>query len=268
MPYEEQMKRNKHAWDEVTPIHQSYRHGQEEFFRNGGNLLDIVEMQHLPGLKGKEVAHLCCNCGQDTLSLVNLGAKCTGFDISGKAIDEARKLSNMSGVQANFVKSNVLDLPRSYHEKFDIVYLSRGVLVWIPDLKMLMKNAAALLRKDGILFLYDQHPFTHIFDSDSYPLKVAYNYFNKEPEEFRGLDYIGGKTYEASSNYQFMVRLSDLLNGMAENKLNIIKLIEFEHSMFQQFPGMQKREDGLFYFSDEASQPRIPLMLMVKAVKV
>lgn len=267
LPFERQMKANESAWNEVIPIHQSHREGQEEYFRNRGCLLDETERKRLPDLKDKNVAHLCCNCGQDTLSLVNLGANCTGFDLSLEAIKEARRLSENSGVKADFVHSNVLDIPEAYFGRFDLVYISRGALVWIPDLKLLMKNVSALLKPGGELFLYDQHPFTHILDETQKGLSVMHDYFEESPDEYYGLDYVGNTVYKAKPNYQFMVRLSDLLNGMTFNGLRIIEFLEFEHSMFQQFPEMTKREDGLFYLPKDSGVPRIPLMMLVRAVK-
>ncbi len=193
-PYKKYLRANEEAWNEVTPIHQSYRTGQEDFFRNGGFTLDKYELENLSDLHGKKLAHLCCNCGQDTLSLANLGASCTGFDQSEAAVSEARRLSQESGVEARFVKANVLEIPESYDGKFDFVYISIGVLVWIPDIPLLMKNVSKLLIPGGELFVYDQHPVCHIFDQYSEdPLKVRFNYFSTEPEEYRGLDYIGGK---------------------------------------------------------------------------
>lgn len=267
------MKKNEKAWDEVTPIHNRYRKGQEEFFRKGGSILDKTEMQHMPELSGKKVAHLCCNCGQDTLSLSNLGADCVGFDQSGSAIIEARNLAEKSGVHAEFVKANVLDLPDSYSGRFDLVYMSRGVLVWIPDKKALMQSVSDLLRKGGQLFLYDQHPFVHIFDQDSEnSLEAKFDYFKDEPDEFKGLDYIGGREYEASPNYQFMVRLSDLLNGLTENGMVLTKFLEFSHtiedSMIEQLKLMGLQNVADIPRGGNSGGQKIPEMMLMKAVKI
>lgn len=262
------MEKNARAWNEVTPIHQGHKQGQESFFASGGSQLDIVERRHLPDLRGLDVAHLCCNCGQDTLSLANLGARCTGFDLSTAAIGEARALAVAANIAASFVHANVLDIPPSFHGQFDLVYISKGALVWLPDLKLLMKNVSALLRPGGSLFLYDLHPFLFMLqDVAGRGLSVVSDYFRIEPEERFGLDYIGDEEYEASPNYQFMVRMSDLLNGMAENRLRLVQLLEFEHSMYAHFPGMEQREDGLFYFPATLGYPRVPVMMLVEAVK-
>lgn len=262
------VRANEEAWDEVTPIHQSYRRDQADFFRRGGVTLDKYERQNLPALKGSKVAHLCCNCGQDTLSLVNLGAECTGFDLSGNAISEAKKLSEESGIDADFVKADVLNVPVRYHNSFDLVYISIGVLVWIPDIELLMKNASHLLRDGGELFIYDQHPFVHLFESgEENELNLKFNYFEKDPQENSGLDYIGDSEYESKPNYQFMVRISDLLNGIAGNGMVLTKFLEFKHSIEDARPSdvFQSSDEKRKYLMPHSSI--MPNTMMIRAVK-
>ncbi len=264
-PHHRYMKANEEAWNEVTPIHKSHRKGEVDFFRSGGITLDKIELKHLGDIKGKKIAHLCCNCGQDTLSLSNMGGECTGFDLSEKALEEARTLASDSGISAEFVHSNVLDIPHEFDSKFDLVYISRGALVWIPDHKLLMKNISRILKKGGIAFIHDQHPFVHLFDDDG--LVITHDYFNTEPEEFKGLDYIGNSTYEALPNYQYMVRLSDLITGLAENGMKISKFIEHDRTFFKQFENLVEDEDGFFSFPEGSGKPKFPWMMTLVAVK-
>ena len=269
MQHDEYIERNRKAWDEVIPIHISHREGEEQFFQQGGSTLDSVEKRLLQGLHGMRVAHLCCNCGQDTLSLANLGAKPVGFDFSSAAIEEAKRLSKDSTVKAEFVLTDVLKIPASFHGKFDLVYISKGVLVWFPDVRSLMKAVSKLLHKGGKLFLYDQHPFVHIFDVDRTGELVAkFDYFKSSPDEYKGLDYVGGTTYDALTHYQFMVRLSDILEGISENGFRLDMFREFNHSLFQQFPGMVKDEDGLYRFPQDSGIPDVPTMFAVMATLV
>ncbi len=264
-PHEGYMKANQEAWNQVTPIHKGHRKGEAEFFRSGGVSLDRIELENLGDVKGKKIAHLCCNCGQDTLSLSNLGAVCTGFDLSEEAIGEARKLALDSGVHAEFVHSNVLEIPEIYGGQFDLVYMSRGALVWIPDHRSLMKSISRLLRKGGVAFIHDQHPFVHMLDDDGHHL--AHDYFNKEPEEYRGLDYIGNSSYEALPNYQYMVRLEDLITGIAENGLSVTKFLEHHRTFFKQFEGMVRDKDGFFSFPEDSGVPGFPWMMTLVAMK-
>lgn len=266
---EDFMEKNRKAWDEVVPIHSSHRTGEAQFFKNGGITLDKIELGILPELIGKKVAHLCCNSGQDTLSLANLGAKCVGFDFSESAIEQAKHLSKESGIEAEFVKVNVLDIPKQFNGKFDLVYISKGVLVWLPDAWKLMRSASRILVASGKLFIYDQHPFVHLFDSDDHAdLRVKFDYFRHNPYEYKGLDYIGGTAYDASPNYQFMVRLSDIINGICENGMKIDLFREFKHSMFRNFPDMIKCQDGLYRFQNDDNGVSIPLMMAILATRI
>lgn len=262
--YDRYVKANEAAWDEVTPIHGKYRKDEADFFRSGGVTLDKIELGQLPPVKGKKVAHLSCNCGQDTLSLSNLGAECTGFDISKKALEEARNLSEKSGVPAQFVHSDVLDLPTEYDNSFDLVYMSRGALVWLPDLRLLMKNISRILKHGGEVFIHDEHPFVHLLDEE---LKLAHNYFNTEPEEESGLDYIGNSTYDALPNYQYMIRISDIINGLAENSFRITKFLEHNRNFFKLFPNMVEDADGFYVFPPDLNVPDFPWMMTIRAVR-
>lgn len=262
------IKGNEKVRDQATPIHQGYPKGEADFFREGGNTLDSIERKHLPDIMGKKVAHVGCNCGQDTVSLASMGGICTGFDQSGRAIGEAVEPSRDLGVKADFVKANALDIPSEYNGAFDLVYISREFLAWIPDMEELMKSLSRLLARGGEILIYDQHPFVHMFDSDfSGKPEVAFSYFNRNPQQYEGLDYIGGSSYEALPNYQFMVSLSGILTGLAEGGMVLTEFLEFEHTFFEQFPGMVRGDDGLYRFPEDSGIPSMPLMMLLKARK-
>lgn len=265
-PHDRYVKANEEAWNQVTPIHMGYRRNEAEFYKSGGVSLDNIELKFLSDIKGKDVAHFSCNCGQDTLSLSNLGGKCVGFDLSERALEEARKLSLESGVPATFVHANVLNIPDEYNSRFDLVYMSRGALVWLPDMKMLMKNIAKVLRTGGSVLIHDQHPFMHLMDENEF--RISHDYFNKEPEEFKGLDYIGNSVYDALPNYQYMVRISDILNGLTENSLRLTGFYEHDKTFFRQFTNLVEDAEGFFSFSEDENIPRFPMMMTILAEKV
>jgi len=86
---------NKAAWNEVMPLHQkaAKERWDNYFMQPGFVCLDENERGHLTriGIKGKSVAHLCCNNGIELLSIKNLGAgDCFGFDLSNKPTLEYR----------------------------------------------------------------------------------------------------------------------------------------------------------------------------------
>ena len=69
---------NRLSWNEAIRIRNRYKGEEAVFFREGGNALDPEERALLGDLSGLSVVHLQCNCGEDTLSLAQVGATVTG----------------------------------------------------------------------------------------------------------------------------------------------------------------------------------------------
>ncbi|MDO9122173.1 MAG: hypothetical protein Q7U31_10330, partial [Anaerolineaceae bacterium] len=59
--------------------------------------------------------------------------------------------------------------------------------------------------------------------------------------------------------------LSEIINGLIENGLQIEFLHEFSFSVYQQLPSLIPDKNGLYHFPDE--QQPIPLMFSIKATK-
>ena len=51
-----------------------------------------------------------------------------------------------AGIEAEFIASNIYELPDRYQGKFDIALITIGVLSWMPDLTQFFEIAAGLLR--------------------------------------------------------------------------------------------------------------------------
>lgn len=185
---------NRAAWNRITPVHNAHKADQAGFLRRGGSTLFPEELELLGPLDGRDVLHLQCNCGQDTLSLVHHGARVTGVDLSDAAIDFARQLSTDSGLPATFEQGEVLDwLARAAlrDTRYDLVFASYGVLGWIEDLPAWMRGAAAVLRPGGRLVVLEFHPL--IWSLGPHGL-TGDPYFLPGPiVEAKGVnDYVGG----------------------------------------------------------------------------
>ena len=110
---------------------------------------------------GLDVMHLQCHIGFDAISLARRGARVVGVDFSPAALEKARTLARRCEVRVDFVEADATKLPVDLHNKFDLVYATIGVLVWIDDLRAWMRSAAAALRGGGKLMLVDIHPLSH-----------------------------------------------------------------------------------------------------------
>lgn len=126
---------NKKWWNTVTPIHATSKLYDLVGFKKGKSSLQEIETKEIGDVKGKTILHLLCHFGMDTLSFARKGAIVTGVDLSSDAIKLAKKLSREINVPAQFICSDVYDLPSVLDKKYDIIFASYGVLCWLPDIK-------------------------------------------------------------------------------------------------------------------------------------
>lgn len=260
-------KINKDWWNAITPIHSKSKLYNLKDFKKGKSSLQELEQKEVGNVKGKTMLHLMCHFGMDSLSWARKGAIVTGVDISNTAIDLAKELSTETKIPATFLCSDFYDLPKLIQTRYDIIFMSYGALLWLKDIKKWAEIVQQFLKKHGVMYIVDLHPFTNIL---SYDFKIAYDYFDKGPfldddsgtytDWNKKVDGVTGMTYEW--NYT----LADIVNVLLENKLNIEFLHEFPYTMYDQFPGyMRKNKKGQYVFKDKTIQ--IPLLFSIRARK-
>ena len=165
-------EQNRASWNAAVPAHNRHKGDQAAFLRDGGSTLFPDELALLGPLDGLRIAHVMCNCGQDTLSLAARGAKVTGVDISEVAIAFGERLSADSGIAARFVRSDVLDWLATTDERFDVVFASYGAFGWIGDLDTLVAGIRRVLEPGGRLVYVEFHPIAFMFDPELVPFDV------------------------------------------------------------------------------------------------
>ncbi len=230
---------NRKAWNKASEYHRRGKKGRffEAFKTPGYSSLDRLITRKIKtiGLTGKAVAQICCNDGREVLSLISLGAKsAVGFDISDAAIAEARELAAAAQLDCEFVRTDVYEIPESYNNRFDFIYISIGVLGWMPDLPKFFAAVARLLRSGGDLLVYEQHPFVEVFQPENLdrPLTIINHYFNPDPiADESGFDYWGGVAYRSETNYWFVHPLSEVITAMINNDLTICGFEEYPHDI-------------------------------------
>lgn len=151
------------SWNFATKQHNAHKRDQAAFLRGGGSTLFPDEVELLGDVSGKRLLHLCCNAGQDSLSLVQRGAIVTGVDLSDEAIGFATALSRDAGLPATFLRSEANAFFETTAERFDVIFFSYGVLGWFDDLPRLMKGCARVLSPGGRLVGLEIHPLVWSF---------------------------------------------------------------------------------------------------------
>ena len=164
---------NREMWDERVPIHVASELYDVEAFVAGRSSLRPFELAELPDVRGRTLVHPQCHFGEDTLSWARLGARVTGLDFSGPAVEAARALAARCELEAEFVEANVYDASEALGgRRFDIVYTGLGALNWLPDIERWARVMASLVAPGGCLYLAEFHPFTHVFGDDDLTRRV------------------------------------------------------------------------------------------------
>ena len=194
-------------------------------------------------LNGKNVIQLGCNNGRELISVKKAGAaRCVGIDVSEKILSQAQQLAEVSAQEVEFIRSSLYDLNNTYNTAFDLVYVTIGVLGWLPDLPGFFKVVETLLRPGGHLFLYDQHPILGIFDP-AQKLVVDSSYFRQEPFVEEVLpDYMDPSQTGRATSYWFQHTLSSILSLCLNSKLDITHFEEYPHDLSEVYKAFEAFE--------------------------
>lgn len=265
------LKANQALWDEWTAIHARSAFYDLESFKRGGVRLRPYEIAEVGDVTGKSLLHMQCHFGIDTLSWARLGARVTGVDFSERAIEMARALSTEMGLDARFVCSEVLGLPTVLEGTFDIVYTSRGVIGWLPDLRGWAEVVAHFVRPGGCFYITEHHPVSLVWDDseDIEELRLAYPYFERsEPLEFptKGSYADRSARVEQPVEYAWIHSLGEIVSAIAEAGLRIEFLHEFPFSFYQGLPFLEQREGNTWWLPG-AWRGELPLSFSLKATK-
>ena len=255
---------NRETWNRKTPYHFNSKFYDREAFAQNLDSLNRYEVEALGDVSGQSLLHLQCHFGQDTLSWANRGAICTGLDFSETAIETARKLAVDVGIDCTFVCENVLNASVTIDSQFDLVFSSYGVIGWLPDLDLWARQISSLLKPGGRFYLIEFHPVAWMFDWLKNPPVIEYPYRSGQCvyEEYRGT-YADQQAPITSKENTWNHGLSDVIQALIGNGLDIQKFAEHDGSPYDVFPELTRKEDGLFYLP----KPIYQLLFEIVAVK-
>ena len=225
---------NEALWDAWTAIHANGDFYDLASFRHGGVRLRPYELEMVGDVTGKTLLHLQCHFGIDTLSWARLGAVVTGADLSPAAVELAQSLAVELGFpEARFVRSNVYDLPDALVGSFDIVYTSRGVLGWLPDVRAWARVVAHFLAPGGRFFITEIHPIAQVFEPEDVApgeLRLAYPYWeHTEPLTFEVKGSYADPTADVGDDlteHSWDHGLGEIVSALIDAGLRIDTLVE------------------------------------------
>jgi 2-polyprenyl-3-methyl-5-hydroxy-6-metoxy-1,4-benzoquinol methylase len=255
---------NLARWDEAAPLHAQSALYDLEAFRAGRDDIRPFEHDDLGSVDGRELLHLQCHLGTDTLSWARHGARVSGLDFSPNAIEIARTLAAECGIDAEFWCADVYDaLDAVGGRQFDIVYTGIGALGWLPELRSWAQIITDLLRPDGVLYLVEIHPLVigMVHDGRTLDLDIF-------DAEYVTWDKQGG-TYAAPDavmhhdiTYERVHALSEVITAVLDAGLTL-ELFHEQSYTNAPWPWTERGEDG--YYRLPEGWPRFPLTYSLRA---
>ena len=255
---------NRALWDEWAAIHAEGDWYNLDAVRAGADKLRPYEVEEVGDVAGKSLLHLQCQVGTDSVAWARRGADVTAVDFSPVAIDAAKKLAQDAGVSARFVTSDVMQLPENLTGTWDIVYASRGILGWLPDLTAWAKVVAHFLRPGGMFYLTDIHPIAKAVDDKSTEFRVGRPYWSRpEPIRYEVRGTYADPTAQVNSTDKYLWTHStgELLTAVSQAGMCL--------ELFHEFPWLDRPWPSLVKQSDREYLPpneiELPLSFSLRA---
>ena len=258
-------------WDERVAIHERSAFYDLDGFRAGRSNLQPFEIEEVGAVDGLRLAHLQCHFGMDTLAWARLGATVVGVDFSAEAVATAQRLADELGLagQATFVESDVFDARAALDGEFDLVYVTWGALIWLPDIARWAAVVASLLRPGGFLYLAEAHPYagalhpvegcppSHLHQIEPYGggAQTEWN----EPGTYADPD---APTVN-NQQYEWRHGLGEIISAVTQAGLRVDWVHERDVLVWPMWPTTEQGEDGLW------RQPgsTLPLSFSLRATK-
>ncbi|WP_134764713.1 class I SAM-dependent methyltransferase [Nocardioides sp. 1609] len=267
---------NRASWDERVPAHAaSPDYALQRFRDDPAHLSDVVrfDLPRLGSVDGLRGVHLQCHLGTDTISLARLGARMTGLDFSGAALEQARTLAAETGADVDFVESDVYAAADVLPEGgFDLVFTGIGALCWIPSVRRWADVVARLLRPGGRLFIREGHPMLWAL-GDPRPdglVTVEHPYVERaeatvwdEPGTYVETD----ATFEHTLTHEWNHGLGQTLTAVLDAGLVVTSFEEHDSAPWDALPGYTEptADDGELRLRDRPW--RVPFTYTLQAVK-
>ncbi len=263
--HEQARRSNRDFWEEITPLHLgSY---DVEGFLRGEPWLPRQILEEVGDVTGLSLLHLQCHFGLDSLAWASLGANVTGVDFSPRSIEAAQSLAKQTNIHAQFICSDIYDLPHKLKDDYDIVFTSIGVLCWLNDLNAWARIAAHYIKPGGFFYMMEGHPLLFTFDDDG-QWTFQFSYFHNDQPYFWGedtTDYMDTSYHPESPTYEWQWSIGDIINALLGAGLRLEFYNEFGALDSPVYPGMVQREDGLFTFPNMPVE--LPILFSLKAIK-
>lgn len=267
---------NEKNWDDRANLHMAGDYcGLSRLLADPDAISEelALDIGRFGDLAGKQVMHLQCHVGTDTIGFARRGAaRVVGLDLSETSLAHARAIADKAGVDVEYVHANVYDARQAVSGDFDLVYTSIGVLCWLPDVVQWARVIASLLKPGGTFFIRDDHPmFMAIGEDVSDGLKIEQPYFQLDTpmtwdDDSSYVDTPGAPRIAHTTNHQWNHSLGQIITALIDAGLVVDGVEEFTYSAWCPWPGlMEQHADGMWRLREQPE--RLPLQFAISAHK-
>lgn len=261
---EDYVEINKKSWNNRLESHLESEFYNMPDFLKGKSSLNEFELKLFGDVKGKSILHLQCHFGQDTISLSRMGAKTVGVDLSDASIKKAKELAKETNTSAEFICTDIYNLPNVLDQQFDIVFTSYGTISWLPDLDKWAKVIEHFLKPSGHFIFAEFHPAVWMYDDDLNEITYAYN--NLEPIIEEEVGTYADRAADIKQKYVCWNHgIGEVANSLIKNNLTINQLNEFCYSPYPFVNHTEEFEPGKYRIKKFGD--KFPLVYTVKATK-
>lgn len=258
---QEYFEANRALWNEKTKHHTGSDFYDMKAFLAGNTSLKEPELALLGDVSGKNILHLQCHFGQDSMSLARMGAKVTGTDIADDAIAYAQQLAEQLQLDAAFVRSDTYAVPEHVQGQFDIVFTTYGVIGWLPDMQRWADVVSKMLKPGGKMVFVEFHPAVWMFDNDF--THVQYSYFNNGPI----IETLQGTYADRDADMQMKEigwnhAMSDVMQSLVNAGMQMEVFKEYDYSVYNCFHNLIEIAPGKWQI--KGMEGKLPMMYAMR----
>lgn len=187
-------------------------------------------------VSGKDILCLASGGGQQAPVLAAAGAKVVSLDLSDSMLQKDQALASEHGLNLRCEQGSMTDLSRFADNSFDLVFLPVA-LTYVPDVHVVWRGCARVLRAKGRLLQGMINPLTHLFEEN-------------EGEEGTGLEVVNALPFSEIDSLSELERDAAVSRGMA---------FVWSHTLADLIGGQLSAGFSLLEFAEaRRSDPRAP----------
>jgi SAM-dependent methyltransferase len=259
------LETNRAMWDERAAAHAESDYYDLDAVAAGRDDLRPWEDEELGPVAGRDLVHLQCHLGTDTVAWARRGARVVGLDFSAVALESAQTLSRRANLSVEWVHADVYDAAQALGGRtFDIVYTGFGALGWLPDLAKWADVVMDLVRPGGSVYVVELHPMwvALIEDGKTVCQDAIRTDFHRWDSPDEGSYAAPDVRFRNTATYERLHSIADVLTPLIELGFRIELFHEFDVTPAPT-PWLVRRADGLYHFPEGAY--RFPLVYSLLA---